>query len=234
MRILITHLTRMAPGYCCVAGITEREHEHVRPVLGGRRLGTALLAPAGPFDFGAIVELGRTHAAGQTPPEVEDRLFDPRRVERLGYVGADRLWKLLESSAGDSVYELFGPDLEHHGERASVAVLHGSASLGLYRPIAGCQLLERESGDRKSLRVRLPAEGMDLSLTDARYYTNGYQEPARERVVAAQHALTETDGVLLGLGLTRPFASDESLAERHWLQVTALHVRSDPALRLAP
>ncbi len=67
MQILVTHVTRMAHGFCCVAGLSEREHRHVRPVA-GQRLHTGLLAPPGPFDMGAVVELGRTHPAGARPP----------------------------------------------------------------------------------------------------------------------------------------------------------------------
>lgn len=236
MRILVTHVTRMARGFCCVAGVTEREHCHVRPVIGGR-LGTGLLAPAGPFDFGAIVDLGRTHAAGHTPPEVEDHLFTPANAVRVGYARADRIWEILAATAKDSLYDIFGPELERHpGERASVGLLRGRCSLAVYRPMAGCELVTREARDgaeHKSLRVRLPAEGLDLSLTDARYYVSDFQEPHAERVASARRALEAGEEVLLGVGLTRPFRSSADFEERHWLQVNAVHFSSDPGLRLA-
>ena len=91
----------------------------------------------------------------------------------------------------------------------------------------------REGAEYKSLRVRLAAEGLDLSLTDARYYRNDFQEPDVGRVAAAQAALDAGDEVLLGVGLTRPFASSAEHDERHWLQVNAIHLRSNPGLRLA-
>ncbi len=234
MRILITHVTRMARGFCCVAGITERDHCHVRPVIAGR-LGTALLAPQGPFDFGAVVDLGRTHFAGHTPPEVEDHLFAPERAQQVGYVSPGRVWEVLRQTAAASLSELFGPELERHPGtgKASVALLRGISSLGVYRPVAGCTLTAKSSSGSRALRIRLPAEGLDLSLTDARYYTDEFQAPDVDRVARATAALAAGDEVLLGVGLTRPFASSEEMDERHWLQVNALHLRSDPGLRLA-
>ncbi|MCZ7577863.1 MAG: hypothetical protein M5U18_12745 [Dehalococcoidia bacterium] len=38
--------------------------------------------------------------------------------------------------------------------------------------------------------------------------------------------------VILGVGLTRPFAPGDGQSERHWLQVNALHLASNPGLRL--
>lgn len=232
MRILVTHLTRMARGFCCVAGFSEGDHLHIRPVMGGRRLTTDLLAPDGPFDMRAIVDLGRVHRAGHTPPEVEDHLFEPSRTKRLGYASPERLWDILESDASDSLYELFGPELERHGERASVAILSGRASLGTYRPMLGADLLVREVDGRTSLRVRLPGEGLDLSLTDARYFVNDFQDPHLERALEAKRYLASGGHVILGVGLTRPFASSEDQAERHWLQVNAIHLEQTPGLRL--
>ena len=112
-----------------------------------------------------------------------------------------------------------------------MGLLEGTRSLGVYRPMAGCELVVR-AGEQRSLRIRLPAEGLDLSLTDARFYTNEFQEPAMERVEASRRALAEGQDVLLGVGLTRPFATAEGETERHWLQVNALHIRSMAAMRL--
>lgn len=232
MRILVTHVTRMARGYCCVAGITEREHAHVRPVM-GQRLPASLLAPGGPFDMGAIVELGKTHPAGARPPEVEDVLFVPERSQRLGYIAPARLWDILVTEAADSLHAIFGTELEHHhNRRASVPVLMGEASLGAYRPIASCTLAVRESGGTQGLRIQLASEGLDLSLTDARYYVDEFQAPDMERVRHAQHEIQRAVDVILGVGLTRPFARTEGEPARHWLQVNALHLESNPGLRL--
>lgn len=232
MELLITHVTRMARGFCCVAGLTRGDYRHVRPVLGGQRLTTDLLSPVGPFDMRAIVELGRVHDLGQRPPEVEDHLFRPENSRRIGYAAPERMWELLESTASDSLHEIFGEELERRSERASVPLLSGRASLGTYRPMLGCQLVVRSEGDHKSLRVRLPGEALDLSLTDARFFEDEYQRPRVDRIAAVREAIDAGEPVILGVGLTRPFKSAEDKAERHWLQVNAVHVRSLVGMRL--
>ncbi len=230
MRILITHVTRMAPGFCCVAGITEGDHRHVRPTL-GRRLGTELLTPNGPFDFGSLVELGHVTPT-PSPPEVEDHRFDPSAAGQLGYVAADRLWRVLSETAAETLADIFGGEMERHGGRAFLPLETGPASLGCYRPGGPVDLVLRGEANATSLRVRLPAEGLDLSLTDARYFQNGFSEPDIERITAAQAALAGGDELLLGVGVGRPFASSPGQPEVHWLQVNALHLKSNPALRL--
>ena len=222
----------MAAGFCCVAGLTEHDHRHVRPVTGGR-LSTSLLAPeGGPFDMGAIVDLGEASPWGK-PPEVEDHFFVPAEAERLGFVSADRLWEILASTAGTEFEALFGETLERRGHRATVAAGEGAASLATYRPAIAPLLTVEDRGDRPpSLRIRLDDEGFDLSLTDARYYRDGYSRPDLERVAAAQSALLAGAAVMLGVGLTRPFAPTAGEEPRHWLQVNALHLRPLTGLRL--
>ena len=51
MQIIVNHLTRMRPGYMCVAGIDVASKRHIRPVL-KRRLTTDLLTlNGGLFDI---------------------------------------------------------------------------------------------------------------------------------------------------------------------------------------
>ena len=47
MEFIVTHLTRMAPGYICVAGIEPKSRKQVRPVMPGIRLSRALLGEEG-------------------------------------------------------------------------------------------------------------------------------------------------------------------------------------------
>jgi len=94
------------------------------------------------------------------------------------------------------------------------------------------KLVLRTVADHQSLRITLPAERLDLSLTDARYFRNEFTEPDEERVHAAQVSLDAGVDVLLGVGVGRPFASAEGQEARHWLQVNALHLASNPGLRL--
>ncbi|MGB4860926.1 MAG: hypothetical protein WBO97_00565, partial [Tepidiformaceae bacterium] len=87
--------------------------------------------------------------------------------------------------------------------------------------------------NRTSIRVHLPYERLELSLTDARYYKDQFQKPDMERFESANRALRDGVEVLLGVGLTRPFASSAEEEPRHWLQVNAIHLRSQPGLRLS-
>src|SRR3989442_15885593 len=93
MRIVINHLTRMKPPYICVAGLLENGSAHVRPVAG--HLPRALAASnGGPFDIGAIVDLGQVQHT-PTRPETEDHRFNPQSASRVEYLTSADLWRLL-------------------------------------------------------------------------------------------------------------------------------------------
>ena len=83
LQILVNHLTRMQPGYFCVAGIDVNTEAHVRPVLRRGRLTIDLLSTGGgPFDVGSVVDLGPATYAGHAP-ELEDHRFDPSSTRWL-------------------------------------------------------------------------------------------------------------------------------------------------------
>ena len=99
MRILVNHLTRMQPGYFCVAGIDPETKAHVRPVLRHGRLTTDLLSTVnGPFDVGSVVDLGPATYAGHAP-ELEDYRFDPASARWLFDEEPDDYWDALEGVA---------------------------------------------------------------------------------------------------------------------------------------
>lgn len=181
--------------------------------------------------MGAIVELGRVRPTPERP-ELEDHEFSVTAAKRAGYVSAERLWQVLDQTALGTLAEIFGDDLEHAGTRAFLPLGVGAASLGCYRPIGPVDLVLRDDHDHKSVRVVLPAERLDLSLTDARYFRNEFSQPDEERIGAAQDALKAGTGVLLGVGVGRPFASSEGQPAAHWLQVNAIHLAHNPGLRL--
>ena len=102
MHILVNHLTRMQPGYICVAGVDVNTMSHVRPVLPRGRLTTALLRHnGGPFAIGSVVDLGPTVYAGGAP-EIEDYYFDPAKATWLFDDDPDDYWELLNQMAYES------------------------------------------------------------------------------------------------------------------------------------
>ncbi len=116
--IVVNHLTRMQRGYFCVAGLEVRTGRHVRPVLQGQRLPTALLARnGGPFDIGVVVDLGRVRPTPE-PPEVEDHVFDASSVSAVRPETPDRFWQALRRAARPTFREIFGEELR--GQRGAI------------------------------------------------------------------------------------------------------------------
>ena len=133
MRIVVNHLTRMQPGYICVAGIDVQDNEHIRPVLGRERLTVGLLARnGGAFDMGRLVDLGPTQPSG-TAPETEDHAFDPSRLVSVRELSPASFWKLLTAVSCDRLTDIFGNDLKAQGHGCTVDEGQGNASLGCLR-----------------------------------------------------------------------------------------------------
>ena len=102
MQIVVNHLTRMQPGYVCVAGVNTQTMAHVRPTRGGARLSTeALKRYGGPFDMAALVGLS---ACEHTPsrPEVEDYLIDVSRLRFIRTFENQEFWRMLTRRRGTS------------------------------------------------------------------------------------------------------------------------------------
>lgn len=231
MQILVNHLTRMQPGYVCAAGVDVETLRHVRPVLRHGRLTTGLLRPnGGPLDIGSVVDLGPTADAGR-PPELEDRLFDPRRAAWLFDDGPDDYWDLLEETAQGNLEGIFGHDLELWDESGTVDVGGGSASLGCLKPEGRPWLYVDHRG---TIRMVLdhPVPSVDLSVNDLRLYERDGRTPRRDLVASLQGRIKAGVETILSVGLTRPWRKRGDDAERHWLQVNNIHLRDDPLWRL--
>jgi len=228
MKIIVNHLTRMRPGYICVAGIDVETGRHVRPVL-GRNLGTVLLARhGGPFDIGAQVDLGRTQYAGH-PPETEDYHFEPRTTIRHGTATPGAFWALLERVARPHLREIFGPALSLQGQGCVVAPGSGDTSLGCLRALRPPLLRVNDQG---KIRCLLPSRTvtLDLGVTDLRLYTyeDGQYQPRRALVEQVAARLERGVPVILSVGLGRPWQKLDQSTPLHWLQVNNLHLEDDP------
>lgn len=226
MRIIVNHLTRMQAGYICVAGVDADSGRHVRPVV-GHRMGRALLRRhGGPFEMGAVVDLGPTAPVG-SPPEVEDRSFNPRNARCETDAAPGYFWRLLERVARESLASIFGEDLERHGRTYAMAAHTGGASLGVLRP--AMLALSREAASGK-LRLRLSdgGEPVSLSVTDLRLYEADHETPRVAVVEDLAVRIAQGATALVSLGLTRPYRALGDTARRHYLQANNIHLADTP------
>lgn len=229
MKIIVNHLTRMKPGFICVAGIDQSSGKHVRPVVSHGRLRTALLAHhGGPFGVGAIVDLGATKPSG-TPPEMEDHIFDPALARATGVLPPAKFWKLLVGSARPDLRSLFGVALKLNGEKqqAMAVDLHtGKASLGCLLPKERPEL--HVAFEKVKLRLTDGSKRLVLGVTDLRLYEDDQKTPRDSAIDALERRIRAGTNVILAVGLGRQWQRPGDTEERHFLQVNNLHLEDDP------
>jgi len=227
LRILVNHLTRMQPGYFCVAGVDVNTLRHIRPVLRRDRLTIDLLSTGGgPFDVGSVVYLGSTTNAGH-PPELEDRRFDSARARWLFDNDPVDFWNTLHGVARESLAEIFGPALELWDESGTVDVGEGRASLGCLKPEKQPWLyIDHRGTVRMVLDYLMPS--VDLSVNDLRLYERDGRTPRRDLVASVQQRLEAGVETILSVGLTRPWQKRGDTEKRHWLQANNIHLKDNP------
>src|SRR5690348_907932 len=98
MQIVISHLTRMQPGYICVAGIEPATGKHIRPVLNRRLQSNLLRKNGGVFEIGALVELGPTRHVGRAP-ELEDHEFSVENLQYIQPINATNFWDFVTQTS---------------------------------------------------------------------------------------------------------------------------------------
>lgn len=226
MKIVVNHLTRMQPGYICVAGLDLQTNAHVRPVLPASRLTIDLLKrKGGPFDIAVVVDLGETKLRG-TPPETEDHVFDPAQLASVRELTAERFWKLLKSVPSKTLTEIFGDKLKPQGNGCAVDEGTGSVSLGCMSPVTPPKIFINGWG---KIRIRLDdgTFDVDLSVTDLRLYEHNQETPRAKMVTNVQRRIEKGVGVILAIGLARAFRAQGDTARRHWLQVNNIHLEDD-------
>ena len=227
MRIVVNHLTRMLSGYICVAGVDVETKRHVRPI-GKTNLRPKLLARnGGPFDIGAVVDLGPVTSKAQAP-ELEDWLFDPAKAVCVKLLERERFWRMLEQMAQPKLAMLFGEALKMIGPLScGVGVGTGTASLGCLVPRTPPKLyLRNRDGRPPQVRMRLGdgAFDVDVSVTDLRLYGEDCMTPNPGLVKTIVEFLSGGGNVILSVGLTRPYAPRPDRAPKHWLQVNNIHL----------
>jgi hypothetical protein len=226
MRIIVTHLTRMSKGYICTAGIDAEAHDQIRPLPNHRLTPNHLRSHGGPFEIGALVELGRAKIIGRRP-EFEDRkchLFDIHHIRRLD---AREFYDHLLQTSRENLSAIFGPDLHSSHYKAVVPAGNGLASLGHLRDARNLDLRIDNFG-----KVRLHFENgtfnLDLGVTDVRLYNPSDFTPRCEIIEALSQKIYGRRDVILAVGLSRPFSPSEHVKSCHWLQVNNIHTQDDP------
>ncbi|MBM3322488.1 RecQ family ATP-dependent DNA helicase, partial [candidate division WOR-3 bacterium] len=232
MRIVINHLTRMQPGFVCVAGIDQSTGRHVRPELAARVRTDQLVPNGGPFDIAADVELGRVKPQ-PCRPEVEDCLVTLSALRRVTDLTPEEFWQLLERVARTSLVQIFGNSLIRQGNTWIMEKGTGEASLGCLLPQAPPLLevcVEDHHGQPKR-RIRCHVHDQDGKcfppVTDLRLYETDEQTPRLDVIQDLNRRLKAGVRAILSVGVTRMMARD-----KHWLQVNNLHLADHPAWRL--
>lgn len=232
MRIVVNHLTRMQPGFVCIAGIDPATGRHVRPELPGRVRIDMLGPNGGPFDMAVEVELGRVKPH-PSPPEVEDCLVTPSALRKVRDLPADEFWRLLKSVARPRLVEIFGPGFCKHGTTWIIEPGKGEASLGCLVPQAPPFLevcVEDYQGQPKQ-RIRCHVRDRDGEcfppVTDLRLYRADQKTPRHELVADLNRRMKAGVAAILSVGVTRAMGQG-----KHWFQVNNLHLRDNPIWRL--
>ena len=222
----------MKPGYICVAGIDRKSGGHIRPVLAGRRLDTSLLVKAGgPFDIGAVVDLGVTQHQGR-PPETEDHVFTPANASHVRDLAPDRFWQMLSDSAAADLRSIFGDDLQPLGKGAVVNLNAGTISLGCVR-LRTRPKFEINSWDKIRAHLNDDEFALDLSVTDLRLYREDQKTPRTKLLFEVGRRIGRGVPVILAVGLARAWQKPGDTTRRHWLQVNNIHLEDDPVWKLA-
>ena len=232
MRLIINHLTRMQPGFVCVAGIDPATGRHVRPELHGRIRTNMLVPNRGPFDIAVEVELGRVRPQ-PSPPEVEDCLVTASALHKVRVLPADEFWRLLESTAKPRLVEIFGTGFCRHGNTWVIEPDTGEASLGCLVPQAAPVLkvcVEEHQGQPKQ-RIRCHVQDQDGEcfppVTDLRLYCADQKTPRYDLVADLNRRMKTGAPAILSVGVTRRMKDD-----KHWFQVNNLHLGDNPIWQL--
>ncbi len=216
----------------CVAGIDLDTGEHVRPELSAGRMPVQLLARyGGPFDIGAVVDIGAAFSLGRVP-EVEDCRCFVGAFARSAETSDVEFWDLLSRSAKTDLGTIFGPELGKPTARScGVNMGKGMRSLGCLRPSHACFLQVRHTeGQRTSVRMLLHdvmLGDLDLAVNDLRLFGSDHATADEARVVNVQEHLAHANDTILSVGLTREFRGV------HWLQVNNIHFSGRPVWREA-
>jgi hypothetical protein len=223
MRIIVNHLTRMQPGYICVAGVDVSTHQHIRPVTNARLTTAQLATNGGLFALGSLIDLGKVQFRG-TPPQMEDHLFTPHKARVVGTMNPAVFWQFLQNHTHRTIREIFGPAIQPLHNGCVVARGAGTASLGCLLPAKPPYLYISNYGKIR-IQVTDGDFSADLSVTDIRLCEANHVTPKKELIARLAARMQQRAPVILSAGLTRAWARPEDNIDWHWLQVNNIHVQ---------
>lgn len=231
MRIVINHLTRMVPGFICVAGISVEINQHIRPVCNRVMLPLRWSSiHGGVFGIGNVVDLGLVRDRSERP-EVEDREFREQHLRYLDRLPPTNFWSLLDEHHDTRLQRIFGPELTLVGQSCTTDCGTGQASLGV---IVADHLERLYLGSRGGVRLafHIGRAHLDLSVSDLRFYAMDDGSTTwtvdQNRLESVAYALETGVPAILSVGLTRAFKRNSIDTSRHWLQVNNIHLANDP------
>ena len=73
---------------------------------------------------------------------------------------------------------------------------------------------------------------LNCGVTDIRLYGNDHVTPDTKEVERFAKRLKSSIGLIICVGLTRPYASSPDFNPVHWLQVNNIHLQDDPIWQL--
>jgi len=231
LELAVCHLTRMAEGRICAAGVDLATGRQVRPVVAeGGIDGRWLSRGGGPFELARVLRI-RSPSHAPQPPHTEDYVFDPEAVQLVRVMQAGEFWELLERLSVSSFRQIFGTALRRAGSSSCGTGPHrGVASLGIFRPCREMRLSCHTRFERPQVRMPLADEEFtaDLPVNDIRLYQEDRVTPNAALVSRLAGRLRPAEDVLLSLGLTRLHKSSTEPQGAHWLQVNNIHLRAEP------
>jgi hypothetical protein len=225
MRVLITDVTRMQPGYICVAGIELTTHARIRPVLPchTRLPLTWVASQGGKIDYKRVLEIGDGARVGN-PPEVEDVLTSDEQIVLVDILPDDQFLEVLNEVSVADARATIGPELKRHVNGHNFVTPQGRGDCSLVLQEAPPGSVEVAVDGFGQIRASWD-DGMRLSVTDLRLYELDGKTVKQERVTRVNELLQQQAG-FVAFGLTRPWSNPRSgdPAWYHWLQVNAIHV----------
>lgn len=227
--IVVNHLTRMQAPRICIAGIEVESGSHLRPVTGrDRPLTRELLTEnGGPFEVGALVDLGDITAA-PNPPEVEDHAFDPDQVRQVRQLDPAEYLETISDASDESLEEAFGEDLQRRGWKYAVDEGSGDRSLACVRARRTPSLEIDPRFGKLELRFNDPEQPTFVKVTDLRFVEPDHKMYRHDLIDDVQGRLLRGVGVYVHFGLARAFTAIGDDQRRHWLQVNGLTLEDGP------